>query len=130
MELLSKPLSTLTSSLPFNCNTEFTNPVVKTSLRICSQFRRYFNLKQYSRFFPVANNHFFLSSGFDNAFQYWQRNGLVFFCDLYKDNTFISFEKLENNHNIPRSHYFRFFQIRSFTREKFPHLLLYRLRIS
>ena len=119
MELLSNPLPTLTSALPHNY-TQFTNPVVKVSLRIWLQFRRHFDLKQYSRYFPVANNHFFLPSRFDNAFQYWHRNGLIFFCDLYSDNTFISFETLENDHNIPRSHYFRFFQIRSFTREKFP----------
>ncbi len=61
-----------------------------------------------------------LPSGFDNAFPYWHRNGLIFFCDLYPDNVFISFETLKNDHNIPRSHYFRFFQICSFTREKFP----------
>lgn len=100
-------------------NAQFTNPVVKASLRIWLQFRRHFDLKQYSRYFPVANNHFFLPSGFDNAFQYWHRNGLIFFRNLYSDK-FISFEALETDHNIPRLHYFSFFQIRSFTREKFP----------
>lgn len=40
--------------------------------------------------------------------------------NFYPDNVFISFETLKNDQNIPRSHYFRFFQICSFTREKFP----------
>ena len=111
--------TTIQSVLPHNY-THFTNPVVKASLKIWFQFRRHFDLKQYSRYSPVANNHFFLPSGVNNAFQYWHRNVLIFFCDLYSDNMFISFETLENDHNIPRSHYFRFLWIRSFTKEKFP----------
>lgn len=103
MELLSNSLPTLTSLLPHNCSTQFTNSVVKASLRIWLQFRRHFDLKQYSRCFPVGDTHFFLPSGFDSAFQYWHRNGLIFFCDLYPDNVFIAFETLENDHNIPRS---------------------------
>ena len=45
MELISNPLPTLTSSLPHNCNTQFTNPVVEASLKIWLQFRKYFDLK-------------------------------------------------------------------------------------
>ena len=117
MELLPSPIPILTTGLPYSCNTQPTNPVVKASLRIWSQFRRHFDLKQYSRYFPIASNHLFLPPGFDNAFQYWHRNGI--FCDLYPDDVFISFETLENDHNIPRSHYFRFLQIRSFTSKRF-----------
>ena len=122
MELLSNPLPILTSSLPSGRITQPTNPVVRASLRIWLQFRKHFGLNQLStRFFPVANNQFFPPSVMDNAFLHWQRNGLVFLFDFFSgDDTFLSFETAVTDHDIPRSHFFRFLQIRSFTQKMLP----------
>lgn len=78
----------LYQSLPLHYhigNIQLRNPVFKASLRIWVQFRRHFGLKHACRLLPVANNQFFPLSLLDNAFQYWHRNGLVFFCDLFTD---------------------------------------------
>ena len=121
MELLSNPLPMLTSPLPSNRTISPTNPVVKASLRIWLQFRKHFGLNQLStRYFPVANNQFFPPSVIDKAFQHWHRNGLTTLSDLFWDDTFLSFETLVTEHDIPRSHFFRFLQVRSFTQKMVP----------
>lgn len=89
----SNPLPTLTLLLPHDCNTQFTNPVVRASLRIWLQIR--IDLKQYSRYFPVANNHYFLPSGSDNPFQYWHRNWLIFFSNLHSNTIFFRLKHLK-----------------------------------
>ena len=43
----------------------------------------------------------------------------MFFSDLFPDDAFISFETLCADHDIPRTHRFRFFQIRSFAQKMF-----------
>ena len=117
LELLSNPLPLLTSPLPYNSNTQITNLVIKASLKIWLQLRKHFGLTQASWVFPVANNQFFPSSGLDNAFQHWHNNGLVFFCDLFTDSTFSSFQTITEDHNIPGYHFFRYLQIRSLSKK-------------
>ena len=64
----------------------------------------------------VASNLTFYPSMIDNAFLVWTDLGIGTFRDLVIDKTFASFEQLSVKFNLPRNHFFRFLQIRSYVR--------------
>uniref|UniRef100_A0A672FIX8 Reverse transcriptase domain-containing protein n=1 Tax=Salarias fasciatus TaxID=181472 RepID=A0A672FIX8_SALFA len=113
--------SLLCSKFPFFESTSkyTTNPIVKHSLKIWKQFRRNFSLKDLSKYAPVKRNHQFLPSTTDKAFCEWSRKGIAAVEDLFIDGTFASFDQLVVKFNIPRSHFFRFLQLRSFISTSF-----------
>lgn len=101
------------------------NPIASHTLRIWSQFRKYFGLQEASILSPVTSNIAFTPSNTDTAFLLWHRNGIRCIKDLFSNNTFLSFEQLRQRFNLPRTHFFRYLQIRHFTQKKFcsfPHL--------
>ena len=109
----SAPLATQTN------RKTFPNPVVSNSIRIWVQFRKHFNLDQINSLSPLSFNHLFAPSQVDQCFAGWHRHGLVFFDDLLDESSFLSFEALVKDHNIPRSHFFRYLQVRSFASKHF-----------
>jgi len=90
------------------------NPTVAQSVKIWNQFRKSFALRGLSLSAPIAKNHMFIPSILDGAFGIWCRNGISSLQDLYVDNNFASFEQLVNKFDIPRSHFFRYLQLRNF----------------
>ncbi|KAF3837903.1 hypothetical protein F7725_009671 [Dissostichus mawsoni] len=78
------------------------------------------NLKSICSFSPIMSNHLFAPSRLDMAFAVWHRSGLVYFQDLFSDDSFVSFTHLCRDHNIPKSHFFRYLQARSFASKHFP----------
>uniref|UniRef100_A0A3P8RWR8 Reverse transcriptase domain-containing protein n=1 Tax=Amphiprion percula TaxID=161767 RepID=A0A3P8RWR8_AMPPE len=75
---------------------------------------KHFRINQLSLSSPLANNHLFPPSQIDSTFKMWHKKGLVFFKDLFVKGTFIPFKTIQKNYNIPKTHFFRFLQIRSF----------------
>lgn len=106
--------------MPLPLNVADANPVISQSLRIYSQFRKHFNLLDMSLYSPVAFNHLFVPSVQDVAFNMWYRRGLKCFKDLFIENKFASFEILSKKFDIPRSHFFRYLQIRNYIRAAIP----------
>lgn len=96
------------------------NVCVKTTLRIWNQFRRHFGFQTTSLSAPVASNPAFAPSMVDSAFSIWSSLGIKRFRDLYIDNTFSTFEQLAVKFGLPRHHFFRFLQIRSYVRNLDP----------
>ena len=84
------------------------NRIVKTSLRIWVQFRRYFGLQSFSAYAPLAANHAFPPSLVDGAFVRWSILGIKNFKDLYIDNVFASFQQLTDKFSLPKEHFFSF----------------------
>ena len=124
MELSShssiSPISLLTAPLATQTNSKtFSNPVASNSIRIWVQFRKHFNLDQWS-LSPLSFNHLFAPSQADQNFTGWHRHRLVFFDDLFDESSFLSFEALVKDNNILRSHFFRYLQARSFAPKHFP----------
>ena len=105
---LSEPLSSY-------CN----NPVVKHTFKIWSQFRRAFTLKEMFKNAPLVRNNLFKPSVVDNAFEIWANCGVKMVKDLYLDGTFVTFDHLVNQCGIPRTHFFRYLQLRSFVLSQF-----------
>ena len=93
MELSShasiSPISLLTAPLATQINRKtFSNPVVSNSIRIWVQFRKHFNLDQINSLSPLSFNHLFAPSQVDQCFAGWHRHGLVFFDNLFDDDSF------------------------------------------
>ena len=114
------PASLLCSPLPLSRRCHPKNPVVSESLRIWSQFRIHFGLRHMVTSIPIARNPHFKPALLDSAFHIWSQKGLKSVTDLFHNKTFSSFEFLVKEHGIPRSHFFRYLQIRDFVRKHFP----------
>lgn len=105
-------------SLSFNSYSNNVN--VKTVLKIWKQFRRRYGLTTLSTLGPITSNPIFTPSLIDGAFNTWSSKGIKTFKDLFIDNTFATFSQLENKFSIPKTSFFRYFQIRSFVIQTFP----------
>lgn len=91
-----------------------TNLVVHNSIKIWGQFRKHFNWTSICSFSPIMFNHLFAPSLIDQVFAVCHRSGLIHFHDLLTDDDFASFKSLREDRNLPKSHYFRCLQVRSF----------------
>uniref|UniRef100_A0A3B5RAA6 Reverse transcriptase domain-containing protein n=1 Tax=Xiphophorus maculatus TaxID=8083 RepID=A0A3B5RAA6_XIPMA len=110
--LLHSPLQS--STKPYT-----SNKLVDASLRLWMQFRRHFGLQSLSVYSPIASNHTFQPSLTDGIFLSWRRTGILTFHDMYIDNTFASFQQISGKFGIPRHHFFRYLQVRSFVRSTY-----------
>ena len=81
----------LCSPLPLTIPSYCQNPVVKGSLKIWSQFRKYFGLSCMSLSTPVVSNHLFPAAQGDSSFQRWENLDTTSIKTLYKDNIFNAF---------------------------------------
>lgn len=119
---LSSLICTSSSPPPYQfCS----NPVIYHSLRIWSQFRRHFKLHTTSVHSPIKNNHHFPPSLSDSTFGVWASKGIKSISDLYVNSTFGSFTQLSQLFDLPKSHFFRYLQIRHFVQKNiasFPNL--------
>lgn len=109
-------LALLTAELPLQSSQFTCNPIVISTFKIWSQFRYTFGLQGLSNHSPIHNNHLFLPPSTDTAFSLWQSSGLVRLRDLYTNNVFASFSELSKKFHLPKSHLFRYFQVRNFVK--------------
>lgn len=110
----------ISSALPLKLDAYRYNPIVHHSLRIWIQCRKRFGLQSMSSRAPISCNHMFPPSLLDSAFKIWSDKGISSFKDLYIDKVFASFTQLTQKHDIPRTHFFRYMQIRDFVRNRCP----------
>ncbi len=84
----------ITMKLPFSPYQYTSNPVVSSTLKIWSQFRQTYRLKDFSLLSPLSNNPLFPAGKIDYTYVQWQSIGLNKCSDFYIDNTFASFNDL------------------------------------
>lgn len=113
-------VSLVCSPLPLSVKLHSNNPVVTSTLRIWKQFRVHFGFKKAILNMPILRNPFFKPALMDTAFHIWFQRGLKSVADLFHDSVFVSFDFLVQKYGIPRSHFFRYLQIRDFTHKQFP----------
>ena len=94
--------------------------IVASSIKIWTQFRRYFGLQTLSIGAPLAANPIFPPSLLDSTFSIWARLGIKTLRDLYVDSIFASFQQLIDKFLLPKGHFFRYLQVRNFVRSSFP----------
>ncbi|CAI5671647.1 unnamed protein product [Oreochromis niloticus] len=113
--------SILSSPLPFSPTLVGDNPIVKETVNIWRQFRKYFGLLGPSLLTPLSKNCNFPPSNIDAVFRTWRDKGLRTVKDLYSQGTFLSFADLSSKYNLPNSNFFRYLQARDFVKTQFPH---------
>lgn len=123
MELLSSKhslRSLVCSQLPLTVTKFSSNAIVVNSVKIWIQFRKSLGLHRASDLSPTLNNHLFSPSCTDLTFRSWFDKGITTFRDLYDCGIFVSFTALSEKFDLPKSHLFRYFQIRHFIRNQNP----------
>ena len=98
MEAGSNPVSlkALVYSPIHSSTFPYTKNVIKTSLKIWVQFKRYFGLQTFSVYAPLAANYAFPPSLMDSVFLRWTHFGIHNFKDLYINNVFATFQQLSD----------------------------------
>lgn len=91
--------------------------IVASSLRIWQQIKKTYNLPDFSAYTPICHNPTFPPSLSDNTFLIWKNKGLATLADLYIEKAFATFTQLKEKYTLPPSHFFRFLQIRDYTRK-------------
>lgn len=109
-------VSMLCAPLPVTVGAHTDNPIVRGSLRIWAQFRKHFGNVQALLSMPLSSNFLFKPSLVDTAFLTWARKGINSVGDLFVDGTFASFDYLVNKLSLPKTHFFRYLQVRDFVR--------------
>lgn len=109
----------LCSPLPLLVGAHKDDPLVKSTLCIWTQFRKHFALAWASVSMPFTPNSLFKPSLTDTAFQIWTGKGIYCVGDLFIDGLFGSFDQLVKDYNLPKSHFFRYLQVRDFTQTHF-----------
>lgn len=80
------------------------------------QIKKTLNLTNTSSFARICHSHAFHPPQSDPVFSIWKGKGLATMKDLYIDNVFASFDQLKAKFDLPPSHFFRYLQVRNYTR--------------
>lgn len=95
------------------------NPMVKNMIAVWYKVTNYFvEPSSLSVFSPIWGNDFFSPGKADGGFKAWAKKGLQKIGDVYKQNVLMSFEELVKEFDIPRNHFFKYLQLRSFIRKQ------------
>ena len=89
------------------------SPIVITTLKILSQFRKRFYLTAASSLTPVHNSHLFLPPRLDHTFDVCLKNGITNIGQLYIGGVFGSSGDVIVKYNIPQNHLLSYFQLRN-----------------
>uniref|UniRef100_A0A3B3E0S0 Reverse transcriptase domain-containing protein n=1 Tax=Oryzias melastigma TaxID=30732 RepID=A0A3B3E0S0_ORYME len=114
------------SSLPAMLFSKFEKPealkdlhfVLKQSVKILNQVRTFLALPETSIYTPICYNHSFSPPWLDKSYHDWRRKGLISIKDLYTNGDFSSFSQLQEQYNLPNSHFFRYLQVRHYIQSK------------
>lgn len=109
----------LSSALPLELHIYKCNSLLYDSLRIWVQCRKTFGLHMMSRKGPLCSNHMFPPSMSDPAFKIWSNKGLQTLKDLFVEGVFISFSQMTDKFDIPRTHFYRYLQVRHFIANRY-----------
>lgn len=89
--------------------------------KIWRQFRHQLNFDSLSSLMPIFDSYLFPPSTLDSIFSQWKDKCLVCLKQFFVDKVLTSFEILKSKFDLPQSHLFKYFQIRSFARHNFPY---------
>lgn len=95
------------------------NLIVSQTIKIWTQFRRHFGLKNTSIYAPIWGNHNFPSASLDASYQVWHAKGIKSLFNLFSDGQFRSLSELSETFDLPKSSFFRYLQIKSFAQKNF-----------
>ncbi|KAG9283901.1 WD repeat-containing protein 3 isoform X1 [Astyanax mexicanus] len=101
------------------------NPFVKNSIKVWHKVQTHLGIdSDLSGFTPIWGNHRFPVGEKDPGFKLWATKGISKIRDMYSENNVLySFEEIQGAYNIPRTHFFKYLQIRSYIMKKYKHQL-------
>lgn len=79
------------------------NPIIYNSIRIWHDMSKYLGRKNMkSLLSPISQNPDFSAGVISSLFLLWQDKGIHVIADLFKDNTLLSFQQLQETFNISK----------------------------
>lgn len=91
------------------------NSIIYNSIRIWHDMSKYLGRKNMkSLLSPISQNPDFSAGVISSLFLLWQDKGIHVIGDLFKDNTLLSFQQLQETFNISKHLFFGYLQIRHF----------------
>ena len=91
------------------------NPIVLNMINVWHDIQKYMGItNSLSCFTPIWGNVNFSPGTSDAGFRLWATKGLRKIQDLYKKEVLMSFEELSIKYDIPRNHFFKYLQLRSY----------------
>ena len=96
------------------------NPIVKNMIKVWQDVRLYLmDIQPSSRFSPIWGDEYFTPGRADGGFKIWAEKGIRQWRDVFdKRENLYSFDELVTKYNLPRTHFFKYLQLRSFIRVK------------
>jgi len=91
------------------------NPFLRNTVNAWHNVRSFLGESSlFSGFSPIWGNENFSPGRKDSGFKMWATKGICKVMDLYKEGKLASFEELRYEYDIPRTHLFKYLQLRSF----------------
>ena len=91
------------------------NPLVRNTIQIWFETHKYMkDTPLLSYLSPIWKNSNFPPASNDGGFKIWFTKGITKIGSLYKRKNMLSWEELKRDYDLPRSHFLKFLQIRSF----------------
>ena len=106
------------SDLPFVCLRKLQikmkdNFIATNICKSLNSICKHFGLSQYAFLAPIANNPDFEYTCVDGAFRDWKDAGITKIDNMYLGDTLKSFQQLQEEFNLSRTHFYQYLQIRS-----------------
>lgn len=91
------------------------NPFVRNTISVWHQAHVALNEESgLSALSPIWGNNAFKPARADMGFKMWMNRVVHKIGDLYSDGVLMSFEQVSNKYNLPKKHFFKYLQVRSF----------------
>ena len=92
------------------------NPIIESGIRIWKQLKKTLKLECIPLALSIVNNVTFKPSMMDKGFSQWKNYGINRMGDLYRENSFLSFQELQQIYGLHPKDYFRYLQIRDYVK--------------
>ncbi len=91
------------------------NPFLKNTLSVWHEAHSFLEETiSISPFSPIWGNNYFIPGRNYMGFKNWQMKGLSMVENLYEGGTLMTFQQLVTKYNLPKKHFFKYLQIRSY----------------
>ena len=116
---LAEPLSTLIFMADNNIQTKTPNHAIRNTFKIWKTICKTLKVKdqEMACLREMSCDQDFTPNSFDSVFKIWGEKGLTRFHQMYNKDGVASFEHIVDQYGIPRNHFFRYLQVRSYLKD-------------
>lgn len=100
------------------------NPFLKNTISVWHAAHKHIgDMPVLSQFTPIWGNEQFTPGKKDGGFRLWNIKGVQKMMDLYADGVLLSFDQLCQRYQIPKKHFFKYLQIKSYMSSKYKQIM-------